>query len=98
MSLLDSIRSRLGAPREPIPDDIEGALVRAVATRLGVEPDQVDPTLALADLGVDSTGAMDLTSQLEDRLGVQLTPTFFYRHPTLREAARALREMTGGDR
>lgn len=98
MSLLDSIRSRLAAQREPIPEDIEGALVRAVAARLGVEPDQVDPTLALADLGIDSSGAMALTTQLEDRMGLELTPTFFYRHPTLREAARALSELVGADR
>ena len=48
-------------------------LIRSFLTdRLGVQPDQIQPGAALAELGVDSLMLAELMFEAEDRLGISI--------------------------
>jgi acyl carrier protein len=60
-------------------------------------PDQtIDPEMTFARMGLDSANSVFLIVELEDWLGLELTPDLLFEHPTIRElaghlAARAAR-------
>lgn len=50
-------------------------LIRTFLTdRLGVQPEQIQPGAALAELGVDSLMLAELMFEAEDRFGVEMPP------------------------
>lgn len=50
---------------------------------LGVSPDKIDTTAPFDRLGLDSAIAVALIGDLEDWLGVELSPVLAYDHPTI---------------
>ena len=56
-------------------------------------PDQtVDTEMTFARMGLDSANSVFLIVELEDWLGLELTPDLLFEHPTIRELARHLAE------
>jgi acyl carrier protein/NADP-dependent 3-hydroxy acid dehydrogenase YdfG len=47
------------------------------------DPDQIDPTEPLFNMGLDSLMALELTVLLENNLGVRLTESLVFEHPTV---------------
>jgi acyl transferase domain-containing protein/acyl carrier protein len=72
------------------PAAIEGWLVERVAQRLKVPPDSIDPERTFDSYGLGSVDAVELSGELEERLGRELEATLVYEHPTIRAVARAL--------
>lgn len=69
-------------------------LIEALARSLRCAPEQVDPSLPFARLGVDSLMAVSLVHALERKLGLALYPTLLFEHPTV-EALVAHLERQG---
>jgi len=65
-------------------------LVRQLAERLGVAPGEVDVRRPFRQLGLDSKDVVALSGELSRVLGVSLSPTIFYDHPTVGEVVRHL--------
>lgn len=64
---------------------IETWMMTWLMTRAGVDTDELDPERSLDELGLDSLSAVELSSEFEDWLGFQLTPTAAFEHPTPRK-------------
>ncbi|WP_405019862.1 acyl carrier protein [Kitasatospora sp. NBC_00070] len=47
------------------------------------DPLTIDPTVPLAEYGLDSVGALSLCGDLEDEFGLMVEPTLLWDHPTL---------------
>ncbi|MFD0024902.1 acyl carrier protein [Streptomyces sp. NPDC058382] len=58
-------------------------LVEKLATRLGVEKDQVDVERYFDEFDLDSTEALILAGELEKWLGFELEATALWYHPTI---------------
>jgi hypothetical protein len=73
-----------------------GAHVRAeIARVLGAEPHEVGFRRPLSDLGLDSLSGLELRNRQEASLGVLLSPTLVWSHPTLHALVPVLAEMMG---
>lgn len=70
--------------------EIEDRMCRLVARHSGLELAQVDPGADLADLGLDSVGAVSIAGDLSDWLGVEVPATFAWEHGSIRAVAAAL--------
>jgi acyl transferase domain-containing protein len=66
-----------------------------VARSLGVGADRVDPARPLSELGIDSLMAIELRNRLEAGLGIPLTTTLIFAHPTLDRLAPVLARLAG---
>jgi len=78
---------RLRRLRDEVRDD--------VADLLGVVAERVDTDWPLADLGFDSMMTMDLKNRLQRKLGVRLSTTLIFGHPTLDRLAPVLLRLLG---
>ena len=65
-------------------------LVDYLVTNIGCTPDEVDPDLSLADLGVGSRDAVVLSGELSELLGKTVSPIDFWEHPTINALAAYL--------
>ncbi|MEN9766606.1 MAG: hypothetical protein RLZZ32_566 [Cyanobacteriota bacterium] len=66
-----------------------GFVQQQLAKLMGVaDPQQIDPTEPLFNMGLDSLMALELTVLLEANLGVRLTESLVFEHPTIEELAR----------
>jgi 3-oxoacyl-(acyl-carrier-protein) synthase/aryl carrier-like protein len=72
--------------------DVLDALRAAAAEFLLVDPDEVDVDGDLLETGFDSVTLTELAEKLNDTLGLDLLPTVFFEHPTLRRCAEHLGE------
>ena len=66
-------------------DEIEALLVSRLAEALNVPADQIDVDEPFSRFGLDSPSAIALSAELEDWLGVLLSPTLPYDYPTIRK-------------
>jgi acyl carrier protein len=65
--------------------------------RGGIGADQVRRDTPFADYGLDSLAAVELSGELEDWLGLELTPILAWNYPTPQRLAQHLAiEMAGG--
>jgi acyl carrier protein len=69
--------------RSPTVDQIRAWLVGKLAEILEVKPDQIDSSVPIERLGVDSASAIDLVAAIESRLGRDFSPTLAYEHPSV---------------
>ncbi|MFJ3232156.1 acyl carrier protein [Streptomyces sp. NPDC086787] len=60
-----------------------GWLLERVALYLGRDADSIDPTVPLAEYGMDSVCALSLCGDLEDEFGLVVEPTLLWDHPTV---------------
>jgi phthiocerol/phenolphthiocerol synthesis type-I polyketide synthase A len=70
--------------------DLRHWLVDCLVTNIGCPPDEVDPDLSLADLGVSSRDAVVLSGELTELLGKPVSPIDFWEHPTINALAAYL--------
>jgi acyl transferase domain-containing protein/acyl-CoA synthetase (AMP-forming)/AMP-acid ligase II/acyl carrier protein len=84
-------------PQSPRDDQVLAHLCREVATRVRRPVSSVSPDAGLARLGLDSLKAVELAAALEAHYGVPLPATLLFEVRTLREAARALRDLVWGE-
>ena len=70
--------------------DLRHWLVDYLVTNIGCRPDEVDPDLSLADLGVSSRDAVVLSGELTELLGRTVSPIDFWEHPTINDLAAHL--------
>ena len=74
-----------------------GAWLRGrLAAIAQLSPDQVDLDLPLATYGMDSRAALGLAVDLEQRLGVPVSPIVFYDHPSARLVSSHLADLVAG--
>jgi acyl carrier protein len=64
----------------------------ALVLELG-DPQSVDTKLHMSELGFDSLMALELRNTLSSVLGVTLSATLIFEHPTIESLARLLGEM-----
>jgi acyl carrier protein len=64
--------------------------VEYLARTLDLPDHIVDPEMTFARLGLDSANSVFLIVELEDWLGLELTPDLLFEHPTISELARHL--------
>ncbi|WP_062985649.1 acyl carrier protein [Nocardia anaemiae] len=69
------------------PRTIEYWLVTRVADYTDRAPHEVDPTVPLAELGMDSVSAVSLCGEIEDRWPLDLDPTIVFEYPTIADIA-----------
>ena len=70
--------------------DLRHWMVDYLVTNIGCLPDEVDPDLSLADLGVSSRDAVVLSGELTELLGRTVSPIDFWEHPTINDLAAYL--------
>ena len=69
--------------------------VEYLARTLNLPDHTVDPEMTFARLGLDSANSVFLIVELEDWLGLELTPDLLFEHPTISELARHLATRAG---
>ncbi|MFD6142354.1 beta-ketoacyl synthase N-terminal-like domain-containing protein [Promicromonospora sp. NPDC060271] len=70
--------------------EIENRMCHLVARHSGLELARVDAQADLADLGLDSVGAVSIAGDLSDWLGTEVPATFAWEHGSIRAVAAAL--------
>ena len=75
-------------------DRIQNWLIENLAQRLGVPTSQIDVNEPFASSGLSSVAAVSLSADLEDWLGIKLSPTIVYDYPNIAELARYLSSST----
>lgn len=71
---------------------IQDWLIKYLANRAGMEPDDIGATIPFARYGLDSVSAIVMTSDLIEMLGHQIEPDAIYQYPTVQALARFLAE------
>lgn len=69
-------------------ETIQHWLVTHLAEELGLEPQDMDVHLPLSEYGLDSLVAMTLAGDLEEWLGLQLSPTLLWDYPVIASLAQ----------
>lgn len=85
--------TRVAVSEEALPRtaaEIENRMCRLVAQHSGLELARVDAGADLADLGLDSVGAVSIAGDLSDWLGIEVPATFAWEHGSIRAVAAAL--------
>lgn len=72
---------------------IQTWLQTQVASRLKLQPSQIDPQQPLTDYGLDSVEAVGVVADLEDWLGQQLSPDLLSDHLTIAKLSQVLVEQ-----
>lgn len=78
----DVARSIAAAPAANRLETIERYLTEQTASVLRVDPTRILPNIPLQQLGLDSLMTIELRNRLEHDLGVRLSATVVWRHPT----------------
>ncbi len=81
---------------ERLAEQIEGWLIEWLQQRAGVTPSQIDRDRPLADYGLDSLTAVQLSQELEDWLHVEITAVVAWNYPTLRALSAYLAQTVAG--
>ncbi|HEX9056616.1 MAG TPA: beta-ketoacyl synthase N-terminal-like domain-containing protein, partial [Ktedonobacterales bacterium] len=94
----------LSAPRQRMPeghprqDDIRDWLIAQVANRLQSARSEIDPREPFTAFGMDSAAAVGLSGDLQDWLGLQLSPTLLWEHPSIEALSAYLAtRLTAGE-
>jgi acyl carrier protein len=74
---------------------LESHIKKQVGLVLGLDPARVDPRIPFGKMGMDSLMAIEFRNRLETSLGVTLSATLIWAHPTVPAAAKHLGEKLG---
>lgn len=75
----------------PLPDRIRAEAARVLAAD---SADAIDPRRNLFDLGLDSLMAVQLRNRLQNALGLSLSPTLLFDHPSCEQLASHLASLS----
>ncbi|MER6434102.1 type I polyketide synthase [Streptomyces sp900105245] len=84
-NLPTSSNEEVGAPLSPAADDIRNWLVSELATRLRMDPKDIDPRERFKHYGLDSADAVQLVGDLSKRIDRRLPVTLLWQYPTISE-------------
>ncbi len=65
-------------------------------TRIGITPQEISADRRFDDYGLDSLAAVELSGELEDWSGVELTPTRAWENPTIADMSRFVAQSLSG--
>jgi acyl carrier protein len=71
--------------------------VQYLARTLELSDEQIEPDVSFARLGLDSANSVYLIVELEEWLGLELTPDLLFEHPTISDLARYLTGRAAGE-
>lgn len=77
--------------------EIRDWCVEYLARTLDLPKQTVDPDTKFTRLGLDSANSLYLIVELEELLGLELTPDLIFEHPTIADLARHLARRAAGD-
>lgn len=63
--------------------DVQDWLISAIGRALQIDPNEIETSVAFDRYGMDSALAVELTGELEKRVGQSLSPTLMYDYPTI---------------
>ena len=86
------VAARTDVPREK---EIRDWIVARVASELSVKPAEIEVDAPFSRYGLDSIAAVNLVSDLETWLKVELSPTLPYEYPTATALARYVSTVDG---
>jgi acyl carrier protein len=69
---------------------IQSRLVDYIAELLEINPNQIDPTISFQRYGLDSSAIAGMSGDLENWLGVEISPSLIYQFPTINTLAQHL--------
>ncbi|MFV1968725.1 MAG: AMP-binding protein [Pirellulaceae bacterium] len=73
----------LSAVRRLDADEIEAWLVEQIAVRINLSPARIHVTSPFVQLGLSSLDAVEISAELENWLGRNVSPTAVYNHPNI---------------
>ncbi|MET0322123.1 MAG: polyketide synthase, partial [Duganella sp.] len=76
--------------------DLLPALRTTLAAELLMQADEIDQDQKFIDIGLDSITGVNWVRKINQQYALAVNATAIYRHPTLREFARYLRELCAG--
>ena len=76
-------------------EKIEYWLIDKLASRLGVNAEEIDLEKSIFAYGLDSSVALSLTGELETFVDLDLDPTLFWEYPQISELAEYLVDELG---
>lgn len=87
-----SVADNGAGPRKefPIEEEIKAWLVSNIAAIIEIDPELIDVQKPLENYGIDSMQAMNLSGDMQEWLGCQLSPTVVWDYPTIELLARHL--------
>jgi acyl carrier protein len=77
-------------PQDPTESAIRDWCVQYLSRLLDLPLQAINPDAKFARLGLDSANSVYLIVELEEWLGVELTPDLIFEYPTIAELARYL--------
>jgi len=84
------------APEIPTESGIRDWCVSYLARTLDLADQPIDPDTKFARLGLDSASGVYLIVELEEWLGLELSPEVIFEYPTIAELARYLAARCAG--
>ena len=84
-------------PGNPNESEIRDWCIQYLARTLDLPADGIDPDVKFTRLGLDSANSVYLIVEIEDWLGLELTPDLVFEHPTISDLARYLAGRVAGE-
>ena len=84
-------------PENPSESAIRDWCVEYLARTLDLQAQAIDPDVKFVRLGLDSANSVYLIVELEEWLGIELTPDLLFEYPTIAELARYLAGRSASD-
>jgi|ERR1041385_4583228 acyl carrier protein len=73
---------------------IRSWIVAHIAAELGLDPQEIDVREPFAHYGMDSVVAVGMSGELEEWLGISLSPTLLWEYPTIASLASHLAHLS----
>lgn len=84
-------------PKDASEAAIRDWCVKYLVRTLDLPTGQIQPDAKFAALGLDSANSVYLIVELEEWLGLELTPELIFDHPTISDLARYLAGRAAGE-
>ncbi|HEU0122909.1 MAG TPA: amino acid adenylation domain-containing protein, partial [Bryobacteraceae bacterium] len=78
-------------------EKVQELLVDCICQLLKLSPGDLEPDIDLSEYGFDSITFTQFSNELNDRLNLSITPTFFFENPTLEALVQGLAATYGAE-
>lgn len=76
----------------------EECIAAFIEKELGISPEDIEPDVPFGTYGLSSVSAVKLVGILEDRYGIELSPTLVFEYPTVASLAKVVSEHAAAAR